>query len=268
MRWPRCMSRAFHPQGQGRDGRTVRAHVLGEHRSRINKSLDGLLRRFAQRRLDEAYPSLILDIRLDGVIQGGPSRSGSPRGPAPNPELSNRESRSSWTTFVTSLQTRGLHGVEFVVSATMPDSSGRCGSSSRGRVAAVSCTSSAMPSTICPARPPTIVVRSCAGSTRRAGSEGVAHALGDALSQAEAHIGETLNFYSRPRQHHTHLKSTNMLERLNEEIKPHAGGQDLSQRGELPTFGPSPLCRNPRGLARGSSPWEFLKARRKNWAAA
>ena len=35
----------------------------------------------------------------------------------------------------------------------------------------------------------------------------------------EAHIGETLNFYSLPRQHHKHLKSTNMLERLNEEIK-------------------------------------------------
>ena len=42
--------------------------------SRINKSLDGLLQRFAQRRLDEAYPYLILDaryekVRLDGVIQ-------------------------------------------------------------------------------------------------------------------------------------------------------------------------------------------------------
>ena len=35
----------------------------------------------------------------------------------------------------------------------------------------------------------------------------------------EAHIGETLNFYSLPRQHHKHLKSTNILERLNEEIK-------------------------------------------------
>jgi hypothetical protein len=35
----------------------------------------------------------------------------------------------------------------------------------------------------------------------------------------EAHICETLNFYSLPRQHHKHLKSTNMLERLNEEIK-------------------------------------------------
>ena len=45
--------------------------------SRINKSLDGLLRRFAQRRLDEAYPYLILDaryekVRLDGVIEVDP----------------------------------------------------------------------------------------------------------------------------------------------------------------------------------------------------
>jgi len=35
----------------------------------------------------------------------------------------------------------------------------------------------------------------------------------------EANIGETLTFYRLPRQHHKHLKSTNMLERLNEEIK-------------------------------------------------
>ncbi len=35
----------------------------------------------------------------------------------------------------------------------------------------------------------------------------------------EQHIGETLTFYRLPRAHHKHLKSTNMLERLNEEIK-------------------------------------------------
>ena len=35
----------------------------------------------------------------------------------------------------------------------------------------------------------------------------------------DAHIGETLNFHSLPRQPRTHLKSTNMLERLTEEIK-------------------------------------------------
>ena len=36
---------------------------------------------------------------------------------------------------------------------------------------------------------------------------------------AEGNIGETLTFYRLPRAHHKHMKSTNMLERLNEEIK-------------------------------------------------
>jgi transposase-like protein len=35
----------------------------------------------------------------------------------------------------------------------------------------------------------------------------------------EETIEETLTFYRLPRQRHKHLKSTNMLERLNEEIK-------------------------------------------------
>jgi len=34
----------------------------------------------------------------------------------------------------------------------------------------------------------------------------------------ESQIGETLTFYRLPYAHHKHLKSTNMLERLNEEI--------------------------------------------------
>ena len=35
----------------------------------------------------------------------------------------------------------------------------------------------------------------------------------------EENIGETLNYYRLPLQHHKHMKSTNMLERFNEEIK-------------------------------------------------
>lgn len=35
----------------------------------------------------------------------------------------------------------------------------------------------------------------------------------------EASIDETFAFYRLPREHHKHLKSTNMLERLNQEIK-------------------------------------------------
>ena len=47
--------------------------------------------------------------------------------------------------------------------------------------------------------------------------------MGNPLSQArrlvEETIEETLTSYRLPRQHHRHLKSTNMLERLSEEIK-------------------------------------------------
>ena len=35
----------------------------------------------------------------------------------------------------------------------------------------------------------------------------------------EDNIEETWTFYSLPRQHHKHMKSTNMLERLNQEFK-------------------------------------------------
>ena len=35
----------------------------------------------------------------------------------------------------------------------------------------------------------------------------------------EENIEETLTFYRLPREHYKHLKSTNMLERLNQEIK-------------------------------------------------
>ena len=94
--------------------------------SRINKSLDGVLRRFAPRRLDEAYPYVILDaryekVRLDEVVQSQAvflaiGINGEGRRQLLGVELSNRESSSSWTAFIKGLKTRGLHGVEFVVS--------------------------------------------------------------------------------------------------------------------------------------------------------
>ena len=105
-----------------RCGRTLSASTG----SRINQSLDGLLRRCARRRREEAYPDVILEARdeqgrLDGVIQSpavfmarGINAEG--RRQVRGVELSNRESRSSWTTCVTGVKTRGLPGVEVVVS--------------------------------------------------------------------------------------------------------------------------------------------------------
>ena len=121
--------------------------------SRINKSLDALLRRFAQRQLEEAYPYVILDaryekVRLDGVIQSQAvfiaiGINGEGRRQILGVELSNRESRSSWSGN----------------SCLRP-----CGS-------AVTSTSSAPRSTISRGRPTTTVARSSAGSTTGATSK-------------------------------------------------------------------------------------------------
>jgi hypothetical protein len=46
----------------------------------------------------------------------------------------------------------------------------------------------------------------------------VAGQVSRAGRRVEVNIEETIGFYKLPRQHHKHLKSTNMLERLNEEI--------------------------------------------------
>ena len=72
--------------------------------------------------------------------------------------------------------------------------------------------------------------RSCAGSTTGATSPRRSATWPPGLSAGtatyprlcdwvEENIAETLTFYRLPREHHKHLKSTNMLERFNEEIR-------------------------------------------------
>ena len=68
----------------------------------------------------------------------------------------------------------------------------------------------------------------------------------------EAHIGETLTFYSLPRQHHKHLKSTNMLKRLNEEDQAADAAEDgalVSPFTGLPVQGDDPFVVGGLGLA-------------------
>ena len=201
-----------------------------------------MLRRFAERRLDEAYPYLILDarnekVRLDGVIQSqavfvaiGINWDG--RRQVLGVELSNRESRSSWATFVTGLKARGLNGVEFVVS---DDHAGLKRAVAELLPEAVwqRCYVHFLRNAL--DYVPRKADDDCRQELRwlydrrdlKEAQQDDLHAWLQRWAQryprltdwVEAQIGETLNSYRLPRQHHKHLKSTNLLERLNEKIK-------------------------------------------------
>jgi putative transposase len=90
------------------------------------KKLDEELRQFAERRLEEAYPYLILDARYEKVREAGTVRSQAVlvaiginqdgRRCVLAVDLANRESVSSWKDLLLRLRQRGLQGVEFVVS--------------------------------------------------------------------------------------------------------------------------------------------------------
>ena len=94
--------------------------------SEINKTLDAELAAFAERRLEEAYPYLILDARYERVREGGVIRSQAVlvaigidwegRRNVLGVDLASRESGTSWKAFLAGLKARGLAGVEFVVS--------------------------------------------------------------------------------------------------------------------------------------------------------
>ena len=146
-------------------------------------------------------------------------------------DMANRESASSWKDFLIGLRRRGLNGVEFVVADDHAGLRAAIREVSRRRPCSdATCTSSATPWTISRARPTTTACRRLrwlydrrtVEEARRDLSAWIAkwgnryHKLVDWVEET---IEETFTFYRLPRQHHKHLKSTNMLERLNEEIK-------------------------------------------------
>jgi putative transposase len=94
--------------------------------SRVNQTLDEELEKFAQRKLEEAYPYLILDARYEKVREDGAIRSRAVlvaiginwegRRNVLAVDLANRESHSSWKDFLLELRKRGLREVDCVVS--------------------------------------------------------------------------------------------------------------------------------------------------------
>ena len=209
--------------------------------SAVNKTLDESLERFAKRPLEEAYPYLVLDARYEKVRQDGVIRSQAVqiaiginqegRRQILAVELANRESQTSWKDMLLQLKSRGLMGVEFVVSDDHPG----------------------LKRAIAEVLPEAVWQRCYVHFLRNALDHLPRKAVDDCLQElrwlydrrdlaeaqkdlaqwlerwgqkypklcewVEENIGETFTFYHLPLQHHKHMKSTNMLERLNEEIK-------------------------------------------------
>ena len=209
--------------------------------SAINKRLDESLTAFARRRLDEPFAYLIIDAKYEKVRQAGVVRSCAVlvalgvdwegRRQILAVELANRESRSSWKDFLVGLRDRGLHGVEYVVA---DDHAGL-----RAAVREV------LPDAWFQRCYVHFLRNALDHLPRKADDDCLQElrwiydrrALSEARSDlaawlrkwsprypkltgwAEETIEETFTFYRLPRQHHKHMKSTNMLERFNEEIK-------------------------------------------------
>jgi putative transposase len=209
--------------------------------SAVNKSLDESLKAFAERRLAESYPYLILDARYEKVREAGVIVSQAVliavgvdedgRRQILAVELSSRESRSSWRDFLSGLKARGLAGVEFVVSDDHP--------------ALVQAIREVLPEAAwqrCYVHflrnaldyVPRKVDDDCLQELRwiydRRNLTEVRRDIAQWLTKwqakysrlcnwVEEHIQETLTYYRLPLPHHKHLKSTNMLERLNQELK-------------------------------------------------
>lgn len=209
--------------------------------SAINKGLDEALARFANRHLEEAHPYLILDARYEKVREAGVIRSlavlvaiginweGQRQVLAV--ELANRESQSAWREFLVRLKERGLSGVEFVVSddhAGLKKAISEVLTEAAWQRCYVHFLRNALDYL------PRKADDDCLQELRwiydrrdiQEAQRDLAVWIGKwqakypkLVDWVETHIGETLNFYRLPRAHHKHLKSTNMLERLNEEIK-------------------------------------------------
>lgn len=207
----------------------------------MNKSLDKQLKAFSDRRLEISYPYIVLDARYEKVRENGIVHSQAVlialgvnetgKREVLGIELSNKESLTSWKDFLISLRNRGLHGVKFVISdqhqglktaiqEVFPEAAWqRC---------YVHFLRNAL--NYFPRKSDSDCMQELRWIYER---KNVQEAQGDLniwirkweskypklVSWVEDNIGETLSFYHLPQAHHKHTKSTNLIERLNQEIK-------------------------------------------------
>jgi putative transposase len=209
--------------------------------SRIIQKLDEELEKFARRRLEQPYPYLVLDARYEKVREDGSVRSQAVliaiginwegRRSVLAVELASRESESSWKQLLLSLRQRSLEGVEFVVS---DDHSGLRRAIQEVLPEAVwqRCYVHFLRNALdyLPRKADDDCLQELRWIYDRRDSQEARQDLAAWLAKwgkrytrlcawVEENIEETLSFYRLPRQHHKNMKSTNMLERLMEEIK-------------------------------------------------
>jgi transposase-like protein len=209
--------------------------------SSINKGLDETLTKFARRKLTDDYPYLILDaryekVREEGVIQSqavliaiGINWEG--KREVLGVELANRESLTSWRDFLMSLKQRGLSGVEFAVT---DDHAGlkKAVAEILPQAAWQRCYVHFLRNALdyLPRKADDDCLQELRWLYDRRNLPEAQRDLASWLNRwqkkypkltdwVEENIGSTLTFYRLPRLHHRHMKSTNMIERLNEELR-------------------------------------------------
>jgi putative transposase len=218
-------------------GHSFSASTISEATAR----LDETLKAFFTRRLEEPFAYLILDaryerVREDGVISQqavlvaiGVDWEG--RRQVLGVEMANRESRSSWREFLAGLRERGLHGVEYVVSDNhaglkaaireiVPEAAWQ-----RCYVHFLRNALDYVPRKVdddCLMELRWFYDRRDLDEVRRDIAQWVTKWQGKypkLVAWVEENVEETLTYYRLPLAHHKHMKSTNMLERLNQELK-------------------------------------------------
>ena len=209
--------------------------------SEINAKLDESLAAFANRPLEEPFAYLILDARYEKVRESGVVRSMAVqiaigvdwegRRQVLAVETANRESRSSWRDFLQKLKQRGLHGVEYIVA-----------DDHAGLRAAVreTCTDAYFQRCYVhflrnaldhlPRKADDDCLQELRWMYERRDLKEAKTDLAAWLKKwssrypkltlwVEENIEETFTYFRLPMRHRKHMKSTNMLERFNQEIK-------------------------------------------------
>ncbi len=209
--------------------------------SAITAKLDAQLEQFSRRPLECEFPYGVVDARYERVREGGVIVSRAilialgidwaGRRQVLAVEYANRESQSSWREFLLQLKERGLQSVQFVVSDDHP-----------GLKAAIRevlpgvwwqrCYVHFLRNALdyLPRKADDDCLQELRWMYERRDVEEARRDLRQWLEKwaakypklcawVETNIEETWTFYRLPVAHHKHLKSTNLLERFNQEIK-------------------------------------------------